>query len=109
MKDREPFRSFFVSYNQNRSVEWVSKQEIMTLALEEKLDWIVYKGLKIEGSELTFLQSYLAMKKEDPTRSPSNTDLAFYMSQFSLEPISRNEVARLRNQVRKKLEIKAGW
>jgi hypothetical protein len=87
----------------------MTRQEIMSLASEGKLDWIVYNGQRIEGMEINLLQSYLVLKNEDPSKSPSNVDLAFHMSQFRTEPISRNEVSRLRNQVRLKLKLKGGW
>lgn len=110
MKEKltEPYRAFCVAYDNHRCIEWMTGQEMYARVAKGEVNWILHNGQTIDGDELNLLRSYLDLK--DQTQgSPSNEDLTFIMSQFRPEPLSRNEVSRLRNSLRKKLGLKGGW
>ena len=106
MKERPKYRSFFVTWDSYRQAGHMTQGEMEKKILEDEVDNISLNG-KLDQFEIILYKTKLTMEADGNV--VGNKVLAQRVSELLGDDISRAQVADARNQIRKKLDYKAGW
>lgn len=107
-----PYRPFFVTWDNDSACGHATQAELEELILAGRVCAVSFRGV-LEPLELAIYRAKLAFEKiiheESENYHASNKEIAEYLSAGQECPLSRAEVAKARDSLRKKLGFKAGW